>query len=118
MNDFKKLLGAKKTIDPVEKEAKLSAIKGMKKMAGDMMADDMKSMKKVTVAAPDEQSLEAGLDKAKEIVGNPGEMSEYGDSEDMPDNHMEEMIEEMQSPEEIDELMQKLMEKKAALAKV
>ena len=44
-----------------------------KKMAGDMMADDMKSMKKVTIAAPDTEGLKMGLEKAEDVVeGMPG----------------------------------------------
>ncbi len=114
MKELKELLGAKKKIDPLEKEAKLSAIKGMKKMAGDMMADDMKSMKKVTVAAPDAEGLKMGLEKAEDVVeGMPGmEMEEEESSDDM-----EEMLAEVDSPEQIDELMAKLAEKKAALMK-
>lgn len=114
MKDLKDILGKKSSIDPVEKEAKLAAIKGMRKMAGDMMADDMKSMKKVTVAAPDQEGLEAGLEKAKEVV-------ESQEDEEMPEmeesNDMEEMLSEIQSPEEINKLMAMLAEKKAALAK-
>lgn len=114
MKELKDLLGPKKKIDPMEKEAKLSAIKGMRKMAGDMMADDMKSMKKVTVAAPDEESLEAGLEKAKELVGD---MPEGMESENEEMSHADQVLEEVTSPEEIDQLMAKLAEKKAALMK-
>ena len=122
MKDLKELLGAKKKIDPIEKEAKLNAIHGMKKMAGDMMADDMKGMQKVTVAAPDKELLAKGLDKAKEVLGH----SEDGESletpemeaEESPEDEINEVIEACETPEDIDKLMAKLAEKKATLQKM
>lgn len=114
MKDLKSLLGEKKKIDPIEKEAKLAAVKGMRKMAGDLMADEMKAMKKVTVAAPDNESLKAGLEKAEEVVEG---MSEEMDQEDEYED-MSEMVDKCETPEQIDELMQKLAEKKAELAKL
>lgn len=111
MEEFKKLLGEKKAIDPIEKEAKLNAIKGMKKMAGDMVADEIKGMKKVTVAAPDSESLKAGLEKAEEVVESE-EMTE--ESEDESED-VDAVVAACETPEQIDELMKKLEEKKAAL---
>ncbi len=112
MKDLKELLGAKKKIDPIEKEAKLAAVKGMRKMAGDMMADDMKSMKKVTVAAPDQEGLEAGLEKAKDVVEEMPEMED-----ESPEDEMMEVVESCETPEDIDKLIAKLNEKKLELAK-
>lgn len=119
MKDLKELLGAKKKIDPIEKDAKLSAIKNMRKMAGDMMADDMHNMKKVTVAAPDEESLKKGLDKAKEVVGEMPEEMETPESEvsESPQEEMDEVVEACETPEDIDKLIAKLNEKKLELAK-
>jgi hypothetical protein len=118
MKDLKELLGAKKKIDPIEKDAKLSAIKNMRKMAGDMMADDMQNMKKVTVAAPDEASLKKGLEKAKEVVGEMPEM-ESSDEEmaESPQEEYDEVVEACETPEDIDKLIAKLNEKKLELAK-
>lgn len=113
MKELKELLGPKKKIDPTEKEAKLAAIKGMRKMAGDMMADDMKSMKKVTVAAPDAEGLKEGLEKAEDVVEQMPGMEESEDMEEMADEEME----MPESLEEIDAMMKKLAEKKAALMK-
>ena len=116
MEEFKKLLGAKKTIDPMEKEAKLKAISSMKKMAGDMMTDEIKGMKKVTVAAPDDNSLKLGLDKAKEVLeGAPEEALEEAVEAPESEYNVDEMVECCETPEEIDALMAKLAEKKAAL---
>lgn len=110
INDLKKALGPKKSIDPLEKEAKLSALKGMKKAAGDVMTSGYKdSMNKVTVAAPDKESLVEGLDKAEDVLENtPDEML---DGEDQA----EDLMEACDTPEKIDEMMKKLMEKKLAL---
>ena len=112
MKDLKELLGAKKKIDPIEKEAKLAAVKGMRKMAGDMMADDMKSMKKVTVAAPDQEGLEMGLEKAQDVVEEMPEMED-----ESPEDEMMEVVESCETPEDIDKLIAKLNEKKLELAK-
>lgn len=111
MKDLKDLLGKKSKIDPIEKEAKLRAIKNMKKAAGDLMADEMKGMKKVTVAAPDEESLAEGLETAKDLTE---EMPEMDMMED--EDTLEDILEDVSSVEEIDELMAKLAEKKAALS--
>lgn len=119
MKDLKELLGQKSKIDPMQKEAKLAAIKGMRKMAGDMMAGDMKNMKKVTVAAPDEAGLKLGLDKAKEVVGEmPEDMESAADEmNESPKDEADEMLEQYDTPEKIDEMMKQLAEKKAALMK-
>lgn len=119
MKDIKALLGEKSRINPLEKEAKLKALKDMRKVAGDVMADGIKSkMQKVTVAAPDKDSLEMGLEKAKSIVeGSPMEMTEDM-GEDMGEETEDEIeMDELTSVEDIDALMQKLAEKKAALLK-
>ena len=47
---------------------KMSALKGLHKMASDLMGSDLSSMKKVTVAAKDKKGLKAGLKKAEDIV--------------------------------------------------
>lgn len=61
--------GSKKMSD-TEKDAKLSVLQEMKKMAEDSMGSKLKGLKKVTVAAGSTDDLEAGLEKAKEIVGS------------------------------------------------
>lgn len=49
---------------------KMSALKGLHKMASDMMGSDLSGMKKVTVAAKDKKGLKAGLKKAEDIVSD------------------------------------------------
>jgi hypothetical protein len=57
----------------MKKEAKMSMLKELKKMAGDMMGNDIKGkmdgLKSVTVAGKDDKSIGKGLDLAKKIVG-------------------------------------------------
>jgi hypothetical protein len=67
---LKKLMTKKKTgkVDPEYKSAKLGVLKDLHKTMGDMMGDDVKGVKKVTVAAPDKESLKAGLEKAEDLV--------------------------------------------------
>lgn len=110
MNDLKKALGPKKAINPMEKEAKLDALKAMKKAAGGVMADEFKNMNQVTVAAPDKESLKMGLEKAEDVLeADPGDMPpDLAESEEIESELPE-------TAEEIDKLMAKLMEKKLAL---
>ena len=126
--DIKAMLGQKKKIDPLDREAKLSAVKDMRKVAGDMMADGIKGkMEQVTVAAPDKSMLAAGLDKAKDLLAKHEEPSAEEDMEtpEMENSEMEEeqeshgdaLLEELDTPEKIAEFEQKLAEKKASLAK-
>lgn len=99
----------------LKKDAKLSVLKELRKMASDMMGEDLKGgFKKVTVAAPDKEGLKEGLDKAKSLMGempeeesaeeDAGEMGEEGESEEM-------------SAEDIDAQIQHLMEMKKKLSK-
>lgn len=127
--DMKDLLGKKsKETDPLKKEAKLKALKELRAMATGMGGDDVKAgLQKVTVAAPDKDSLKMGLDKAKDIVDK-SPKADFSHSEDDESPEMEasetpeeyasevdDMVDECDSPEEIDMLMKKLEEKKKAL---
>lgn len=81
-------------------EAKKNMLKELIKAMDGEIASPMKKMKQVTVAAPTEEGLKAGLEKAEEVVE--GEESEEksemkmveGDEED----HLKSMIESL--PEE------------------
>lgn len=125
MDDIKKMLGKKKDLDPMKKEAKLSALKGLRNEMSDMMKDGIAGkLNKVTVAAPDKKSLEMGLDKAKDLLGakpeDELEEMEETSGEDM-DHDMEEGEQHAEAPEhmseeEIDEMMSKLAEMKKKLA--
>ena len=56
-------------------KGKMAALKGLHKMASDMMGADMKGMKKVTVMAKDKKGLKKGLDKAEDIIESDEENS-------------------------------------------
>lgn len=106
MDFLKDLLKSKqgKDMDPTYKDAKLDVLKQIRDLAAGEMGEDVKGLKKVTVAAPDSEGLEKGLEKAKDIVD--GETG--GDMADM-----EGMAAEggALSPEE-EELLAKLLAKK------
>ena len=138
MNDkFAKLLEKKKkegkTLNPLERDAKMSVMNDMKQMASDEMGDRLKGLKKVTVASDSAPGLSEDLDKAKELLGDhdqedpdmekleeeTGEDLDHDNEEGEPLEHQEQVLghedgqEEHEdadlSPEEIEQKIQKLM---------
>lgn len=95
MKDFKAMMGKEdEGKEGMKKDAKLNVLKHLRKMASDMMGDDVKGgmMKKVTVAAPTTEALKEGLDKAEEVVEEmPGEEADYTDDMDMENCTPEEL---------------------------
>lgn len=66
---MEKLLSKKKDkMDPEYKGAKMSALHELQKAMSEMMGDDVKGLKKVTVASDSSEGLKHGLDKAKEAL--------------------------------------------------
>jgi len=116
MSDLKDMLGKKpKSNDADVKEAKLTALKELKGMASGMLGGGLKEMmdapkKSVTVAADSEEGLEAGLDKAKEILPEMPDMDDESEDSDSEDMSMEE-IEAMER--QIAEMKKKLLAAKA-----
>lgn len=83
-------------MDPLEKEARMTAIQAMRKMADDEMTG---KLKKVTVASDSPKGLEEGLAKAKELVAGHEPMLEQ-DPEDHEDGmDLDEEAEEDQEEE-------------------
>jgi hypothetical protein len=91
MDKFHKLLQKKqsegKVLSPMEKEAKMHVMQHLHKMASDEMAQHLPGMKKVSVMSDSPEGLEAGLDKAKELMhgqesGSPADEEEKSDSEE------------------------------------
>lgn len=130
MKGLKEMMAAKgKKIDPMAKEAKMGVLNNLKQLATNMMGNDVKGLKKVTVAAPDKQGLAQGLDKAKQLMsGHMGDdesgedpMEEKSESpamehsEDQLDMEMEK-VKADPSLENIDALIQMLEAKKAELS--
>lgn len=90
---LKKKAAEGKFLSEDEKAAKLGVVKEIDDMMGEVMGDNLK---KVTVAADSKEGLEAGLEKAKEVIEKKdeydkkaGEMyNEEGyDQEMMDDDH-------------------------------
>lgn len=118
IDKLEKLLSKKhkagKMLGDDEKKAKMDVIGCMRDMAAKAMGDKVSGLKKVTVAAPDKEGLEKGLDKAKELLDSKEAeepKSEEMDSEESPEEEASE-VEDM-SMEEIDALLAKLKEAKA-----
>jgi hypothetical protein len=100
-------------MNPEDKAAKIEVLKILKKIATEMMADGMKEssdmpgnegmgMKKVSVMAKDQEGLEEGLDKAKELIeGQEG--SEHEMAEESEEGESEDMMAESEAPESSDE---------------
>lgn len=55
---------------------KLEVLQHLKEMAHQMMGEDLKGLKKVTVAAKDDNGLREGLEKAEELLGGKPEDDE------------------------------------------
>lgn len=109
MKNFKELLMEAlqkgKTVDEKQARHKMSVLDEIDGMMGGEMANKLKGLKKVTVAAPDEESLQEGLDIAKEKVGEMEEMDEEKESEEIEPESMSK-----------EEIIAKIEELKAALA--
>lgn len=120
MKELKEMLDKKKKLDPAKKESKLGVLKDLKGAMSEMMGEDMKGkMMKATVAAKNPEDLEQGLEKAKDIVSEMPEMESEEETSEPSEMYgqMDEMIEKWDSPEEIDEIIKKLQEKKQELLK-
>lgn len=112
-----KLMSKKKDskMNPEYKGAKMSALQELKKAMAEMMSDDVKGLKKVTVASDSKQGLEEGLEKAKEAFSKmPSEDEESAEHEAMESSEEEGAEhEEDMSAEEIDARIKELEALKA-----
>jgi hypothetical protein len=108
MKEMKKMLGKDKE-ESKEAKAKYEMLKALRKEAMDMMgediSEDMGSMQKVTVAAPDEESLKEGLEKAEDIV----------EGEDLKDAMMADMDEDEEEKDLSEMSDEELLEAELAL---
>lgn len=99
----------------MKKNAKLSVLKELRKMASDMMGEDVKGMKKVTVASPSPEGLKMGLEKAEEMVEGGSEAEEEDEGYDEMTDWSEDLMK--YSPEEIDAKIAELQAAKAKMMK-
>ena len=117
MKDLKEMLGSMdheehENMPKDKKEMKIMMLEALREAMDDLMSGDMKEsnpmekmgeMQKVTVAAPDEESLKKGLEKAEEIVGKmPTEMEEREGEEDIDDD-MDDDYSDLEDDEDEDE---------------
>lgn len=101
--DFSKLgKKAGEGMSPEAKRAKMEVIMELMEMAKEMMGENVKTgmdeMKKVSIAAPDQESLEEGLDLAHKLV-----------SDDMEGEATEEVMEDKEKPT-LDEIVEEVSE--------
>lgn len=111
--DFVELLKKKKAeqgdkpMDSKKMQAKAGVVKDLMTTLKDLMANDIKGLKKVTVAADTKEGLKEGLEKAEEIIEkNPAELEASEDEEN-------DKSEEKSEDEKIAELEKQLQELKA-----
>lgn len=120
MKMLEKLLEKKKGEKPISKEykdSKMSVLKALHDEMSRMMGDDLKGLKKVTVASDDKEGLEEGLDKAKDLIAS-GELSPMESEQESEESSEEEKSDEECTPAELDEKIKKLQELKAKMMKV
>jgi hypothetical protein len=120
MKHFKEYLASKakegqSKMDPKESKAKMEMLDHLSGLMKDHMSN---GLKKVTVASDSKEGLEKGLEKAKEVVDKaPMESEEASEDESCDESPMEESSEEdNMSPEELDQLIAHLQEKRSKLA--
>lgn len=96
-------------MDELKKKAKMEVIAELLGLSENMMGDDlsghMDSAKKVTVAAPDEESLAEGLDVAKDAIEGEDDIMKEATSEMMSDMEPSLEMDEDSDEEEDDEDM-------------
>lgn len=104
-----------------EKDAKMSVLKDLQKMASEAMSGRLHGLKKVTVAGDSPEALEEGLEHAQEMVEGEQmekeeheakESPEHEMMEDLGDSEMMEESEDEESEDDLDAKIAKLMELK------
>jgi hypothetical protein len=107
----KKGMMEKSGLSNLEKDAKSSVLRDLSDQAGKAMAGKLSGLKKVSVASESPEGLKAGLEKAKELVGQMPRADEASE----PEGEMSEEMEgyENMSPEELDMAIQELQALKA-----
>lgn len=88
---MKLMKGKKHGLSDTEKRAKMDVVKDLRSTAAEAMKDRIGGLKKVSVASDSEEGLKHGLDKAKEILGNPDQA--LADAESPAHDHETEMAE-------------------------
>lgn len=105
MNIREMLKKGKPIKDGPSKDAKVGLLKELQKVMGDSMTDDIKGLKKITVAAPSKDGLAKGLEHAKELIDE-----DKGSDEEVCEEEVceEEVSEDKSSEDKISSLESKL----------
>jgi hypothetical protein len=114
------MFGKDKKMSPIEKKAKLAALKDAHGLASEMMKDGLGGLKKVTVASDSKEGLKKGLDKAEDMLGEQeSEDEEMGAKEASESEEFEDAQDESEpmSEEEIDAKIEELLKLKEQLSK-
>lgn len=101
-----------KDMNPDESSAKMDVLKELKSMLSADDGEELKGLKKVTIAAPDKEGLAKGLQKAEEMVGTPAEESAEPSHEEAQEHQGDE-----HTVESIEAKIKELMDKKEELLK-
>lgn len=99
MDKLNKLIDKKKKdgkgLSDMEKHAKMGVVGAMKDMANEGLHEKLGGLKKATVMSDSKEGLEAGLDKAQQIVGGMHKPVDEGDDADeMHNTDMEDLEED------------------------
>ena len=98
MDSFKKLLMEKakegKFIDKDKASRKMEVLGEIDEIMSGEMGDKIKGLQKVTVASPTKEGLEAGIEKASEVVE---ELPEEEDESELSEEEILAKIEELKS---------------------
>lgn len=112
---FKDLLRKKakegKFLDENSKKAKEEMLDEIDEIMNEKGQKELKGLKKVTVAAPTEEGLKEGLDKAKDIIGNVKEIQEEISTDSMEEENIEEENMEEECDIDIDKNKKRKLEK-------
>ena len=109
-----------KKMSESEKKAKMTALKEAHGMASDMLKDNLKGLKKVTVASDSKEGLKKGLKKAEDILGeHQSEDEELGEKDEAEASEYEDQQEESEpmDEDEINAQIEHLMKLKEKLSK-
>lgn len=117
---FAKMLEKKRDMSPVEKHAKMSVLKDLKGAASEAAGDRLKHLKKVSVMSDNDEGLQHGLEKAREIAGDmppgmhdgglaEGQEFSYSDGGQVESNEQEDPN-SSDSPNQMEEAMEALDE--------
>jgi hypothetical protein len=119
MDMFKELLKKKRKdgeeeMDPTEKKAKMDVLGEIRDLATKDMGDEVRGLKKVTVAADSEKGVMEGLNKAKDVIEGKLDDAKTASDKAFPSDDAEEKDEmDHMDDDELEAMIAALQAKKA-----